>query len=75
MAIQELMPLLTETIKAAEAADVLSPEEWEELDRRLQAVALEAIRNKSSNAIKNNFPPFGSGCFVLVDRDSLCYIF
>jgi hypothetical protein len=49
MAIQELLPLLTETIKTAEAADVLSPEEWEGLDRRLQAIALEAIGNRSSN--------------------------
>ena len=49
MAIQELLPLLTEAIKTAEAADVLSPEEWEELDKRLQAVVLEAIGSQSSN--------------------------
>jgi hypothetical protein len=49
MAIQELLPLLTKAIKTAEAADVLSTEEWERLNRRLQAIALEAIGNRSSN--------------------------
>lgn len=48
MAIQELLPLLTEAIKTAETADVLSPEEWNGLDRRLQAIVLESLGTKSS---------------------------
>ena len=46
MAIQDLLPLLTEAIKTAETADVLSPEEWNGLDLRLRAIVLEALGSK-----------------------------
>jgi DNA-binding GntR family transcriptional regulator len=46
-AIQELLPLLTEAIKAAESADSLSPEDWQVLDRRFQAAVMAAIGKPS----------------------------
>ena len=47
MAVQELLPRLSEAIKTAEAANVLSSEEWETLDMQLRTVVIAAIANRS----------------------------